>query len=202
MPAHCCFSSPSSPAALTHVCQTTRPKETRGRPEAGTKRTRPLLPLSSEPDGTPHPTVMQTLPVAHGCAHATDVPKPRRSSGHRMPVLKYREEEARSLPPASLRFAEGPVLRPAPVLRCGGAGSGGAPSVHLERVQCCAGAGDQLYHSCTHTRTHAQSHVFSLVNSAGTRQEFHLDQLLNILPPALETRLPKNLSSQGPSFPV
>lgn len=56
--------------------------------------------------------------------------------------------------------------------------------------------------SITHARTHAQSHVFSPVNSAGTRQEFHLDQLLNILPPSLETRLPKNPSSQGPSFPV
>lgn len=100
------------------------------------------------------------------------------------------------------QVCRGSRLRPAPALRCDGAGSGGAPCTDLEWVQGCVEAQGQLYHSCTHARMHAQSHVFSPVNSAGTRQEFHLDQLLNILPPSLETRLPKNPSSQGPSFPV
>lgn len=58
------------------------------------------------------------------------------------------------------------------------------------------GARGQLHHSCTH----AQSHVFSPVNSAGTRQEFHLDQLLNILSPSSETRLPKILPAKAPPF--
>lgn len=61
-----------------------------------------------------YPAVRQTIPVARE-AHVTDVPKPRRSSGHRMLLLllllllKCRHKEAQWPPPASLKFAEAPV---------------------------------------------------------------------------------------------
>lgn len=55
------------------------------------------------------------------------------------------------------QVCRGSRLRPAPALRCDGAGSGGAPCTDLEWVQGCVEAQGQLYHSCTHARTHART---------------------------------------------
>lgn len=134
---------------------------------------------------------------SHMSARVTDVPKARRSLGSGCCCCSSMTQGGTMASPSIPQVCRGSRVSPAPVSAAGCRLGGALPCPGVS-----PGPGELGASSITHARTHAQSHVFSPVNSAGTRQEFHLDQLLNILSPSLETRLPKNPSSQGPSFPV